>query len=105
MLVLMKAGATEAQIGDVCRKIEQMGYKAHPIPGATRTAIGITGNQGPVEAAMLEDMPGVGECVPVSQPYKLVARELKDEGTSVNVGAGVIVGGEDLVVVTGPCGL
>ena len=105
MLVLMKAGATEAQIQDVCRKIEEMGYKAHPIPGATRTAIGITGNQGPVEAALLDDMPGVGECVPVSKPYKLVARELKEEGTIVDLGGGVLVGGNDLVVAAGPCAI
>ena len=66
----------------VCRKIEAMGFKAHPIPGSTRTAIGITGNQGPVEAAAFECLPGVGECVPVSKPYKLVGRELKEETTS-----------------------
>ena len=103
MLVLMKAGATTDQIGDVCRKIEEMGYKAHPIPGATRTAIGITGNQGPVDSAMFEDMPGVGECVPVSKPYKLVARELKEEGTAVDLGGSVTVGGKDLAVIAGPC--
>ncbi len=105
MLVMMKAGATADQIREVCRKIEEMGYKAHPIPGATRTAIGITGNQGPVEPAMLEDMPGVGECVPVSKPYKLVGRELKEEGTVVNLGDGVILGGKDLAVIAGPCAI
>jgi 3-deoxy-7-phosphoheptulonate synthase len=105
MLVIMKAGATEEQVRDVCARIVQMGYKAHPIPGATRTAIGITGNQGPVEAAMLEDMPGVGECVPVSKPYKLVARELKEEGTVVNLGDGVIVGGQELAIIAGPCAI
>ena len=64
MLVIMKSHATDEEVTAVCRKIEAMGYKAHPIPGITRTAIGITGNQGPVEATALESLPGVGECVP-----------------------------------------
>lgn len=57
MLVMMKSHATADEISAVCRKIELMGFKAHPIPGITRTAIGITGNQGPVEAAALEALP------------------------------------------------
>jgi len=56
MLVMMKSHATREEIEAVCRKIESMGYKPHPIPGSTRTAIGITGNQGPIEAAALESL-------------------------------------------------
>ena len=103
MLVLMKAHATDEEIGAVCRRIETMGFKAHPIPGAMRTAIGITGNQGPVEAALLESLPGVAECVPVSKPYKLVGRELKEEKTVIDLGDGVQVGGRELAVIAGPC--
>jgi 3-deoxy-7-phosphoheptulonate synthase len=103
MLVMMKSHATEAEIEAVCRKIESMGYKPHPIPGSTRTAIGITGNQGPLEAAAFESMPGVGECVPVSKPYKLVGRELKEETTVIDLGDGVRVGGRELAIVAGPC--
>jgi 3-deoxy-7-phosphoheptulonate synthase len=103
MLVIMKANASEGEIEAVCRKIEEMGYRAHPIPGFARTAIGITGNQGPVEAAPLEVLSGVVECVPVSKPYKLVGRELKEEGTVVDLGHGVKIGGEELAVVAGPC--
>ena len=103
MLVLMKAHATDEEIGAVCRRIETMGFKAHPIPGAMRTAIGITGNQGPVEAALLESLPGVAECVPVSKPYKLVGRELKEEKTVIDLGDGVRVGGRELAVIAGPC--
>ena len=103
MLVMMKAQATPEQIDAVCRKIEELGYRAHPIPGSTRTAIGITGNRGPVEAAPLEALPGVAECVPVSKPYKLVGRELKPETTVVDLGDGVQVGSKDLAIIAGPC--
>ncbi len=103
MLVMMKAQATAEQIEAVCRKIEGMGYRAHPIPGSTRTAIGITGNRGPVEAAGLEAMPGVVECVPVSKPYKLVGRELKPETTEVDLGDGAVIGSRELAIIAGPC--
>lgn len=103
MLVMMKSHATKAEIDAVCRKIESMGYKAHPIPGITRTAIGITGNQGPLEPAAFESLPGVGDCVPVSKPYKLVGRELKEETTVVDLGDGVLVGGPELAIIAGPC--
>jgi 3-deoxy-7-phosphoheptulonate synthase len=103
MLVMMKSHATKEEVDAVCRKIESMGYKAHPIPGSTRTAIGITGNQGPIEAAALESFPGVGECVPVSKPYKLVGRELKEDNTVVDLGDGVCVGGQELAIIAGPC--
>lgn len=103
MLVMMKAHATREQIDSVCKKIESMGYKAHPIPGITRTAIGITGNQGPLEAAAFESLPGVGECVPVSKPYKLVGRELKEDTTQIDLGDGVRIGGRELAIIAGPC--
>jgi 3-deoxy-7-phosphoheptulonate synthase len=100
---MMKSHATSEEIEAVCRKIESMGYKAHPIPGSTRTAIGITGNQGPLEVAALESFPGVGECVPVSKPYKLVGRELKEETTVIDLGDGVTIGGKELAIIAGPC--
>ncbi len=103
MLVMMKLHASSEDIEVVCRKIEEMGYKAHPIPGSTRTAIGITGNQGPIEAAAFESLPGVGECVPVSKPYKLVGRELKEETTVIDLGDGVRIGGKELAIIAGPC--
>lgn len=105
MLVMMHAHASEDEIRAVCRKIEGMGYRAHPIPGSMRTAIGITGNWGPVEATALEAMPGVAECVPVSKPYKLVSRELKEETTVIDLGDGVTVGGRELAIIAGPCAI
>jgi 3-deoxy-7-phosphoheptulonate synthase len=103
MLVMMKLHATNEQIDAVCHKIEEMGFKAHPILGSTRMAIGITGNQGPIEAASLESLPGVAECVPVSKPYKLVGRELKEDTTIVDLGDGVRIGGPELAIIAGPC--
>ena len=77
MLVVMQANATEEQVRAVCKKIESLGYRAHPIPGAQRTAIGITGNTGAVEPGLLDEMSGVQEVIRVSKPYKLVSRDLR----------------------------
>src|ERR1051326_7490130 len=96
MLVVMDAGARPEQIEAVVRHIEKLGLKAHPIPGANRTAIGITGQQQrPADPEVLENFPGVKEVIRVSQPYKLVSREAKPDDTIVNVG-GVEVGGKGL---------
>jgi 3-deoxy-7-phosphoheptulonate synthase len=105
MLIVMQQHATEEQVRAVCQKIEALGYKAHPIRGAMRTAIGITGNTGAVEAAPFESLPGVVECVPVSKPYKLVSREFQEENTVVNLGDGARIGGPELAVIAGPCAI
>jgi 3-deoxy-7-phosphoheptulonate synthase len=102
MLVVMDVSAGQEQIDLVLRQIERMGLRGHPIPGAQRTAIGITGNQGPVDATVLENLSGVKEVIRVSQPYKLVSREMRPDDTIVDVG-GVPVGGKGVVVIGGPC--
>lgn len=102
MLVVMKAQAGPAEIARVRERIESLGFKAHIIPGEQRTAIGITGNSGPVDRADFESMPGVAEAIRVSKPYKLVSRETKRENTVVFVN-GVAVGGERMVLCGGPC--
>src|ERR1700674_5270495 len=88
----MRALASAAEIAAVCERIQSLGFRPHVMPGAERTAIGITGNHGPVPRAEFEDLPGVAEAIPVSKPYKLVSREVKPDNTVVNV-AGVLVGG------------
>jgi 3-deoxy-7-phosphoheptulonate synthase len=106
MLVVMQSQATEEQIRAVCQRIEALGLKAHPIPGAIRTAIGITGNKGAVDLGVLESLPGVIECIPVSKPYKLVSRDAKEEDSVLRIStpAGeVIVGGKHIAMVAGPC--
>jgi len=108
MLVVMQSHATEEQVRAVCERIESLGFKAHPIPGAVRTAIGITGNTGAVDIGSLESMPGVGECIPVSKPYKLVSRDIKEENTIVRVKTplgDVTFGGEAVAMVAGPCAI
>jgi 3-deoxy-7-phosphoheptulonate synthase len=102
MLVVMKAQAGPAEIQTVCAKIERLGFKPHIIPGQQRTAIGITGNNGAIDALEFETLPGVAEAIRVSKPYKLVSRETKRENTVVYVN-NVPVGGEDLVFCGGPC--
>jgi 3-deoxy-7-phosphoheptulonate synthase len=106
MLVVMKAQATEEQVRAVCEKIEKLGYRAHSMPGATRTAIGITGNKGEVEQGSLEEMPGVQEVIPVSKPYKLVSRDVKEENTVIRfLGTAGTLGGTGLAIVAGPCAI
>src|SRR5690349_5452910 len=102
MLIVMDAAATSEQVRHVVETVQALGLSAHPIPGAQRTAIGITGNRGPVEPAAFENLPGVVEVIPVSAPYKLVSREAKRENTVVSVG-GVPIGGPRLAIVAGPC--
>src|SRR5207248_10663788 len=106
MLVVTRAHANEAQVRDVCREDEELGLRAHPSPGAQRTAVGITGNQGAVESGSLEEMPGVGEVIRVSKPYKLVSRDLKPDTTVVRFpNSHVTIGGKDIVVMAGPCSI
>jgi 3-deoxy-7-phosphoheptulonate synthase len=106
MLVVMQSHATEPQIRAVCERIESLGLKAHPIPGALRTAIGITGNKGALDLGALESLPGVIECIPVSKPYKLVSRDVKEEDTILRIptpSGDVFFGGKHVGLVGGPC--
>jgi 3-deoxy-7-phosphoheptulonate synthase len=102
MLIVMEAGAQPEQVEAVVRHIERLGFRAHPIPGAFRTAIGITGHGGKADPSALENFPGVKEVIPVSHAYKLVSREVRPDDSIVNVG-GVDVGGTGIIVIGGPC--
>src|SRR5882724_5348028 len=106
MLVVMRSHASEEEVRAVCRRIESLGLKAHPIPGTIRTAIGITGNKGAVDLGVLESLPGVVACIPVSKPYKLVSRDAKEEDSVLRIPTplgDVIVGGDKVALVAGPC--
>ncbi|MGA2596159.1 MAG: 3-deoxy-7-phosphoheptulonate synthase [Bryobacteraceae bacterium] len=102
MLVVMRAQAGAGDVARVCARIESLGFRAHVLPGAERTAIGITGNRGPVDPAEFESLPGVAEAIRVSKPYKLVSREVKPDDTVVEI-AGVLIGGPELAICAGPC--
>lgn len=106
MLVVMKPQASDEDVRRVCEKIESMGFRPHPMPGAQRTAVGITGNPGPLAPEEFEVLPGVAEAIPVSKPYKLVSREVKADDSRIRVGpreCEVVIGGQELAIIAGPC--
>jgi 3-deoxy-7-phosphoheptulonate synthase len=103
MLIVMQHGAAPAEIQRVVEAIEALGYQARPIPGAQRTAIGLVGNDGRVDATRLAALDGVKEIIHVTQPYKQVSREWKPESTVVEVAGGPRIGGGEVVVIAGPC--
>src|SRR5881398_2945785 len=103
MLVVMQHDATAKDVDRVISIIQEMGYEARPMPGAQRTAVGLVGNDGRVDASRLEALPGVQEIIHVSRPYKQVSREWKSENTVVRLPGGVAVGGTDVVAIAGPC--
>ena len=106
MLVVMKVQATPEEIQAVCDHIGQLGYRAHPMPGAQRTAIGITGNQGEADRGNLEEMSGVAEVIRVSKPYKLASRDVKEEDTIIQFpGTDAAIGGRKLAMIAGPCSI
>jgi 3-deoxy-7-phosphoheptulonate synthase len=103
LLIVMRHGATEAEIQRVVGVIREMGYQARPMAGAQRTAVGLVGNDGRVESSHLEGLPGVQEVIHVSKPYKQVSREWRIDSTIVRLPGGVTVGGTDVAVIAGPC--
>ena len=103
MLVVMRHGASQSEIDAVVAVIEEMGYEARPMPGAQRTAVGLVGNDGRVDASRIEALSGVAQVIHVTQPYKQVSREWRPENTVVKIAPGVSVGGNDVVVIAGPC--
>jgi len=106
MLIVMKAQATEGEVRAVCQKIESLGFRAHSIPGAQRTAIGITGNQGEVDTGLFDEMAGVQEVIRVSKPYKLVSRDVKPDNTVIRFpGYSATIGGPGLAIMAGPCAI
>ncbi|MFQ5498042.1 MAG: 3-deoxy-7-phosphoheptulonate synthase [Candidatus Zixiibacteriota bacterium] len=102
MLIVMETRATEKMVTKVCAEIKQMGLTAHPMPGAQRTAIGVTGNKAQVDADRILAQPGVREIIHVTKPYKLVSREFTAENSIIDVD-GVKFGGDEFVVTAGPC--
>jgi 3-deoxy-7-phosphoheptulonate synthase len=99
----MQHDATAQDVDRVVSIIQEMGYEARPMPGAQRTAVGLVGNDGRVDASRLEALPGVAQIIHVTQPYKQVSREWRAENTIVEIAPGVTVGGNTVVVIGGPC--
>ena len=102
MLIVLHPDVTPAQLSKIEARIRELGFEPHAIEGAGRTAVGITGNKGPIDPGHFRLLDGVADTIPVTAPYKLVSREVKHDDTIVDV-AGVPIGGKDLVVIAGPC--
>ncbi len=102
MLIVMQSHAAPAHIERVVQVIQTQGLTAHVMPGATRTAIGITGNTGAVDKSLFEVLPGVEEAIRVTKPYKLASREMKPDDTTIQLRQGT-VGPKTFTLVAGPC--
>ena len=105
MLIVMTAHAGKAEIDNVVRVVEALGFRAHVMPGANRTAIGVTGNQGAVDLSHFENLPGVSEAIRVTKPYKLITLDLKADRTVVDLGDGARIGDGSLAIIAGPCAI
>jgi 3-deoxy-7-phosphoheptulonate synthase len=104
MIIVMKAGAGKKDRDEVVKRIKELGYKPHIIHGTTRDVIGAIGDErGKLVLQSLENMHGVENVVPILQPYKLASSEVKREPSQVKVGSNVVIGGNQVVVMAGPC--
>lgn len=106
MLIVMKNDASDQEIADVMQRIREMGFTPHRMPGAQRTAIAITGNQGAIDPGYFSRFTGIAEAVPISKPFKLVARETKQEDTVIRLPTPTghaQIGGGRFGVIAGPC--
>jgi 3-deoxy-7-phosphoheptulonate synthase len=103
MLVVMERAATAEQVEEVVRRVEAMGFQSRTLTGRQRTAVAILGNEGSVDAGRFADLGGIKDCVPISEPYRQVTREWQPENTVVRLPNGVSIGGDEVVVMAGPC--
>jgi 3-deoxy-7-phosphoheptulonate synthase len=103
MLIVMRHGAPEEDVRQVIATIEEMGYQARPMPGKQRTTVGLVGNDGRVDGSRLAALAGVQEIIHVTKPYKQVSREWKPESTIIRLPGGLTVGGDDVIIMAGPC--
>src|SRR5881296_1858331 len=105
MLIVMNAHAGKGEIDNAVRVVESLGFRAHVMPGANRTAIGVTGNQGAVDLSHFENLPGVSEAIRVTKPYKLISLDLRPDRTVVDLGEGARFGDGSLAIIAGPCAI
>jgi 3-deoxy-7-phosphoheptulonate synthase len=105
MVVVMQEGATEDQIQRVINKLMEMGFDIHRSTGARHTVLGAVGAKVDFDTRDIELLEGVAEVLRISAPYKLASRHFRPEGSVIKLGRGVTVGGEQVVVMAGPCGV
>ena len=100
----MKPDARAEDLSRVLEIIESLGYRGHTLPGENRTAVGVTGNQGSIDPAHFENLPGVADAIRVTKPYKLISKDLRPEKSVIKVGNATI-GGDELAIIAGPCAI
>ncbi len=103
MVVVMQEGATEEQIQRVINKLMDLGFDIHRSTGVRHTVLGAVGAKVDFDTRDIELLEGVAEVLRISAPYKLASRQFRPEGSVVQLGKGVAVGGEQAVVMAGPC--
>ncbi len=103
MVVVMQEGAAEAQIQSAINKLMEMGFDIHRSTGARQTVLGAVGAIVDFDTRDIELLEGVAEVVRISAPYKLASRHFRPEGSVVQLGKGVAVGGEQIIMMAGPC--
>ena len=103
MVVVMQEGASEAQIQSAINKLMEMGFDIHRSTGARQTVLGAVGSIVDFDTRNIELLEGVAEVVRISAPYKLASRHFRPEGSVVQLGKGVAVGGDEIVMMAGPC--
>jgi len=103
MIIVLKSDATKEQIKHIVEKVKKLGLKPWVSKGVERTIIGVIGAEDAIRLEPLEVFPGVERVMPILKPYKLVSRDFKKEDTVIDLGDGVKIGGEEIVVMAGPC--
>ena len=105
MIIVLKPEASEQEINHIIEKVKKLGLTPHVSKGTERTIIGVIGPEEILQVTPLEVFPGVEKVMPVLAPYKLVSKEFKREGTIIDLGKGVKIGGKRIVVMAGPCAI
>jgi len=103
MIIVLRPDATEQQINHIIDKVTKLGLKPMVSKGTERTIIGVIGPEDIIQAQPLEVYPGVEKVLPILKPYKLVSRDFKPENSVIDLGNGIKIGGEKIVVMAGPC--
>src|SRR3989338_9317967 len=103
MIIVLKTGATPEQINHICEKVKESGLTPQVSRGVERTIIGVIGEEAKIRVQPLEVYPGVERVMPIQKPYKLASREFRPESTVFTMANGVKVGGDQIVVMAGPC--
>ena len=103
MIIVLRSDATKKQVNHIVEKVKKLGLKPWVSKGVERTIIGVIGEEDILRVQPLEVFPGVEKVLSILTPYKLVARDIKKEGTQVNIGKGLKVGSKQIIVMAGPC--